>query len=257
MPAPSLKNQSLRWLLAELLVIVLGILIAFQVEEWRTDLADRRAEEIALNGIISDLSLDAEILSLKDQRLNTRIESINLLITHLNSAKERDSLIIAEHFRATSMGSGATYSTSAYSGLVQEGRLSIIQDANLRSQIQRYYDIRLVILAGMEEGADILRRDFGQVAIDDMFYGMPGVDNRDILIVDLSRELADYPQSNREILKEIGLMLPLEDIPRNPQFFSRLIRYGAVSDDVINHVNVARQDNAALQEAIENYLQKI
>lgn len=254
MPTLNLSNQSLRWLLAELLVIVLGILIAFQVEEWRTDLADRRAEEISLSAFLRDLNSDAQILDRKGDHFQQRIEAINQLIAHLNHSAERDSLTIAKHFRTLSLGSGATYNTSAYSGLVQEGRLSIIRDENLRNQIQRYYDLRLVILTGMEEGAESLRSDFGQVALDDMFYGMAGATNENILIVDLTTTLSDAPESNREILREIGLVLPLEDIPRNPQFFGRLMRYGAVSDDVTNHQNTARQENTELREAIESYL---
>ena len=255
MPTLNLKNQSLRWLLAELLVIVIGILIAFQVEEWRTNLADRRAEEISLKGILGDLNSDEEILNRKEQNFLDRIEAINLLIAHLNSDNERDSLTIAKHFRTLSIGEGATYNSTVYKGLVQEGRLSIVRDEDLRSQIQRYYDLRLVILTGMELGAENLRNDFHQVAIDDMFYGIAGASNNVILIVDLSPIIAESKESSREILKEIGLVLPIEDIPRNPQFFGRLMRYGAVSDDVINHQHIAMRENTELRDAIENYLQ--
>ncbi len=45
MPIIKTHNQSFRWLAAELLVVVLGILIAFQIEEFRSERKDRIEEE--------------------------------------------------------------------------------------------------------------------------------------------------------------------------------------------------------------------
>lgn len=52
-------NQSFRWLLAELTVVVLGILIAFQVDEFRMGLSSAQQERQALSGMLADLSDDA------------------------------------------------------------------------------------------------------------------------------------------------------------------------------------------------------
>lgn len=52
-------NQSFRWLLAELTVVVLGILIAFQVDEFRMGLSSAQQERQALSGMLVDLSDDA------------------------------------------------------------------------------------------------------------------------------------------------------------------------------------------------------
>lgn len=49
--------MNIRWLLAELVVIVLGILIAFQVEEFRDGLREREQEEASLRSILTDIEI--------------------------------------------------------------------------------------------------------------------------------------------------------------------------------------------------------
>lgn len=49
------RSMSLSWLFAELMVIVLGILIAIQVEEWRQYRQDRKHEKDVLASIQRDV----------------------------------------------------------------------------------------------------------------------------------------------------------------------------------------------------------
>lgn len=60
MPMVNVRKQSLRWLFAELLVIVLGISIAFQVEEWRNELSERRTEREVLLSMLDDYEIAKE-----------------------------------------------------------------------------------------------------------------------------------------------------------------------------------------------------
>ena len=50
----------MRWLFAELVVVVLGILIAFQVDNWNNLRIERSSERTALEQIILDIESDIE-----------------------------------------------------------------------------------------------------------------------------------------------------------------------------------------------------
>jgi len=58
MPIFKVSNQSLRWLFAELVVIVLGILTAFQVNNWNSARIERAAEKTALEQLLVDIRSD-------------------------------------------------------------------------------------------------------------------------------------------------------------------------------------------------------
>ncbi len=54
-------NKSVRWLLAELTVLVVGILIAISVDAWRQDLQDRETEQVLLKALAVEFTNNEEM----------------------------------------------------------------------------------------------------------------------------------------------------------------------------------------------------
>ena len=58
----NLPRHSIPWLLAETMVVVLGILIAFQLDEWRATRSEQSSVDESLHSLLLDLNEDAIFL---------------------------------------------------------------------------------------------------------------------------------------------------------------------------------------------------
>ena len=90
-------KSGLRWLLAELTVVVLGILIAFQIEDFWTYLEEREEERISLQGTLIDLKEDAARLRASTERRSSQVISIESFVQYLQT-DNKTAQTFAEHY---------------------------------------------------------------------------------------------------------------------------------------------------------------
>ena len=122
----------------EVLLIVVGILIAIAVSDWQTRRADRQTELTILGELHTTLTADFELLESRLERLR-RIETrVGVLLSHLQSgAPYSDSL---DAYFGTVYGVTTTeLNTAAYESLKSQG-LGLISDEGLRSHVARVYE---------------------------------------------------------------------------------------------------------------------
>jgi hypothetical protein len=119
------------------LVVVVGIFIGLQVDDWNTARKDRRDEQVFLQRLHSDVLL-AEGLS--DRLRNRRLGGVRDIVSALDvlfGREARDSLT-GDECRA--LGASNIFNLNvpnlaAFQELVGVGRLGIIRDANLRAAL--------------------------------------------------------------------------------------------------------------------------
>jgi cell division protein FtsL len=128
--------------IGEIILVVIGILIALQINNWNTNRKLSQQEASYLNRLIQEnksdiLAFDAEIV---------RLERNNQTIANFSNAfKDRncsDSLLVKSARAFMAYGSlypRFTQSTSTYEDLSSTGNLGIIKDAELRDQIVAHY----------------------------------------------------------------------------------------------------------------------
>ena len=122
----------------EVLLIVVGILIAVSVSDWQTRRADRKTEITILGELHTALSSDFEFLELRLNRFRQIEVSIEILLSHLRSRTlYADSL--DSYLGAVYGFSGAQLNTAGYESLKSQG-LGLISDDGLRSQLARVYE---------------------------------------------------------------------------------------------------------------------
>ena len=90
--------SAVRFLAAELVIVVLGILIAFQVENWRESRAEREAEAVALAGLASDLSADLDLIARFVERSERRAAAMDGLLRSLQSGMAEAPEVFAERW---------------------------------------------------------------------------------------------------------------------------------------------------------------
>ena len=133
----------LLYAIEEILLIVIGILLALSLNTWQNNNRDRAIERDYISDLIIDLGQDTSYFNPR------RIENIKKKAASLNQAKAyllgnyeiEDTLAFLN-----TVGYGARYSrviatsnNSTYTELVSTGNLRIIRDKEIRKEIINYY----------------------------------------------------------------------------------------------------------------------
>lgn len=137
------KNKPLnymRYAIGEIVLVVIGILIALQINNWNEDRKDRILEKQILTDIKKSLIADLknQLGPNKDQ-LERDLSNINTLITtYQNKLPYNDSL--KSKYRSLMYSKAFKWEVTAYKNLENEG-LDIISNQELKEKILRLYNM--------------------------------------------------------------------------------------------------------------------
>lgn len=137
------SRHSLRWLLAELTVVILGILIAFQVDAWRSERSEAVRERQYLTDMLRDLENDVLSLESAIAQRQERLPAIRRLVVLLTDPATDQSfeqeLIALEHRAVTGSVASFIPVTLTYEKMQQAGDLTTVRDPALYQTIVEYY----------------------------------------------------------------------------------------------------------------------
>ena len=143
----SLRKQDWFTVVLEVMIVVVGIFLGLQVDDWNQGRKDRVDEKIFMSQLHADI-LSAEGLSnrLLDRRLNRR-ESAIVVMDILFGRLERDSLTDAECVTAGTLHyfNIIVAELTAVSELKSTGRMAIIQDSRLRIALAELQQTRAAV----------------------------------------------------------------------------------------------------------------
>ena len=130
----------LLYAVGEIILVVIGILIALQVNEWNNNRKNRKLEQSYHCRLLEDVIQDQDqILTLLDQT-EKRIEACNDLLTLLQDEKvdlKRTSNLLMSSI--SMMTSTFKTSQAAFEDIKSSGNLNIMRDEQLKQQLIGYY----------------------------------------------------------------------------------------------------------------------
>lgn len=130
-------KKYLRYAIGEILLVVIGILIALQINDWNDVRKAKIVEKELLQQFISDLQGDLKNLDELILINKLTVESCDILVNHLkNKLPYHDSL--SKHFDNCVEMTPLMFNKSAYTSLTTKGP-EFISDKNLRNEILRLY----------------------------------------------------------------------------------------------------------------------
>ncbi|PCJ25755.1 MAG: hypothetical protein COA96_06935 [SAR86 cluster bacterium] len=246
MPTISLSIQSVKLLAAELVVVILGILIALQVEEWRTNQTELQEGKIALQNILTDLDENQNSLRRNISGWEKDLQAIEELSSHIHSSNQRSAQVIAESIRNLLITSTWPTSSPTYTGLINSNRLHVIQSDSIRNRLYRYYEGDLPFMAGYQVARNEVRRGAHASLPTDLYNVIGDFEVENATVVRLKN--AGGEDLNLAIFK------PFSAFPRDPSFMSYLGRYGSRTAGLIVNGERIVGEIQILQEEIEDYL---
>ncbi|TYA57508.1 DUF6090 family protein [Formosa maritima] len=137
------KNKTTKYFkyaIGEIILVVIGILIALQLNAWKSDVNQRRLEQLHLKNIKEDLQFQLEIIeqqmehdSIYSQRTETAFSYFRGDITFT----QLEELL----YGANNLGYRKTFveSEASFNELLSTGGMSLIKDHNLRKLMMHYY----------------------------------------------------------------------------------------------------------------------
>jgi len=124
----------------EFLVIVIGVLAALAVDEWRDEREDRESEAAYLSRLAVDIKRDIEVFTDEAVVLQKKAAFIQGLLDNTIEQQFSDNprtLMEAKVYSSFRGVPGLVRST--FDELLSTGRLALIRDVDLRSALSEYY----------------------------------------------------------------------------------------------------------------------
>lgn len=139
------QNRITRYLayaIGEIFLVVIGILIALQINNWNENRKLDQQEKSYLNRLIQENKSDVLTFAAEIERLEMNNEKISNLSNAFKDKDSSDSLLVqsvSEFMIYGSLYPRFNPSISTYEDLSSTGNLGIIKDTGLRDQIVKHY----------------------------------------------------------------------------------------------------------------------
>ena len=133
-------GKYLTYAIGEIILVVIGILIALQINDWNDSRKNTKLKNIYLNALTIDIQRD--INNLNDWNKgndNAEKEGLYLLDFLEKRVIEIDTLRIIESFLLCQYKPAVTIATSTYNDLINSGNIKIFKNLEFKNFLDEYY----------------------------------------------------------------------------------------------------------------------
>jgi hypothetical protein len=132
-------GKYLKYAIGEIVLVVIGILIALQINNWNKDLQNKTLERKTLENFKIDLILQKEIIQSQLNQEKTFVLKVDSCLTIMNTKinfKTLERLLDSLSVRQTFISNKVTFEN-----LGLDGNTSVITNSDLQQEIVRYYQL--------------------------------------------------------------------------------------------------------------------
>ena len=147
-------SQYLLYALGEILLVVIGILIALQINNWNEEQKEKSLEINYIKGLISDLEYDVRAFNTVIDGIDNHRKSTNAV---LNCYKDQQSLpdsALLYHLSQLSIISRYSHRSTVMEEMKSSGRLYLIRTDSIRQEVTQYYKMADNIMSSSEKNND-------------------------------------------------------------------------------------------------------
>ena len=125
------NSKYLKYAIGEIVLVVIGILIALQINTWNQDRFNKAYEQKMLRELVEDLKLDTTFLNVQFKRIELFEESVDMVLNDPQNLKENGNFFLF----------GGVYFIQNTKALetIKSGNVQIPFNDNLRKQISSHY----------------------------------------------------------------------------------------------------------------------
>lgn len=134
-------SKYLLYAIGEIVLVVIGILIALSINNWNESRKESLIEQNYLRRLLVDLESDYKTLTFSKDLSNDRINQIKILTDVIKNPllSNENSILIIESIEKVTWRSYLPLSKIVYNELLNSGKMSLIQSEKLRNLLSNYY----------------------------------------------------------------------------------------------------------------------
>ena len=136
------SGQYFVYAIGEIFLVVIGILLALQINNWNQARIDRASEQFYLQQLLGELESDRPSLQKDFDGLQAKPAVIKTFLAELDRENNREAFNLAFEDYINTVLSVPYFrpNSSTFDELKSNGKLEIIQDRDLRNQVVRFYN---------------------------------------------------------------------------------------------------------------------
>jgi len=136
--AEAVRKQNLFTVVLEILILVIGIFIGLQVDDWNERRKDRAAESVYLERLLADSIFNISQVKVQARSYHDRAEGLSRIVEHIGRGKieEIDTGDLTVAFCYWYIPEGVRLQSSTYDEMTATGSLKLLADQNIRQLLQ-------------------------------------------------------------------------------------------------------------------------
>ena len=131
-------SKYLIYAIGEIILVVIGILIALQINNWNENRKNRISESEYYCKLLADFELDRQNIAELYKESQHKIETSKKLLLDLNN-KNRDKSFLVNNYLQALRTNAFSPSKVAMTDLVSSGKLNLLVNDSLKNSLVRYY----------------------------------------------------------------------------------------------------------------------
>jgi len=230
--AESLRRQDWFTVILELLIVVTGIFIGLQANDWNRARQDRSLEQIYLERLSNDLRSDIAEFELLDDIFSKKAQTL-IMLRDIPAAEivSNPSEELALDLDYTTWKSLPKIQSATFEELSSTGRLVLLRDASLRQELSEYYAGYNLIASILDEPDSNYRRLFYGSFPGEMYFSLrleSKIENKEQFAEGIER-LKAQPDFEAEVNIEIAYAA---------QLIFYLRKYSTSADELLQEIEI-------------------
>lgn len=140
-----------KYTIGEILIVIIGISIAFGLNNWNEGRQDQKLKSQYVNNLIQDVNSEIEKLNTVQSQIQDKISTIRKLRPQLMNPQLRNDSTITKIFKLARL-ENFDPENSTYQTLINSGDMKLLDNFELRRRIEAHYAVH-----------DIVARDYSRI----------------------------------------------------------------------------------------------
>jgi hypothetical protein len=160
--AEAIREQNWFTVVLEVMIVVVGIFIGLQVDDWNEDRKERAEEQIILENLRIEIDNNIESYRATSEALEAEQALYVSYYDYLTGARDGrpDKEDLLGVLCRVGLGQEAPYDNTVYEELIQTGRTTIIRDEEVRAALSQYKRVQDRREAAFEDVVPIAKDQF-------------------------------------------------------------------------------------------------
>lgn len=131
-------GKYLKYAIGEILLVIIGILIALQINNWNDKRIERKELNTSLHAMIDELNQNIQFLETEKEDKQKRLLAIDNFKNEVDSSQDQRHIVytVSDEIKSKEFN-------TVYLSLKDEKRVRLIQSPELRNQITTFYEYEL------------------------------------------------------------------------------------------------------------------